>query len=70
VVQLPGPGERALGGHAVLAVGYDDGVRRFTVRNSWGAGWGIRGYFTIPYDYLANANLADDMWTIRRGEKM
>ncbi|HEY6807812.1 MAG TPA: C1 family peptidase [Gemmatimonadales bacterium] len=70
VVHLPGPGERALGGHAVLAVGYDDAQRRFTVRNSWGAGWGMRGYFTIPYDYLANANLADDMWTIRRGEKL
>jgi C1A family cysteine protease len=51
-------------------VGYDDGARRFTVRNSWGAGWGLHGYFTIPYDYLGNANLADDMWTIRRGERL
>lgn len=69
-VAMPQPGERVVGGHAVLAVGYDDAVRRFIVRNSWGARWGLRGYFTIPFDYLANRNLADDMWTIRRGEAM
>jgi len=70
VLDMPGPQERAIGGHAVLAVGYDDHARRFLVRNSWGSGWGQHGYFTMPYDYLANANLADDMWTVRRGEKM
>ncbi|HKW41548.1 MAG TPA: C1 family peptidase [Gemmatimonadales bacterium] len=70
VVPLPQPGERVVGGHAVLAVGYTDADRRFVVRNSWGARWGMRGYFTMPYDYLANRNLADDMWTIRRGERM
>jgi C1A family cysteine protease len=67
---MPGPDERLLGGHAVLAVGYNDADKRFTVRNSWGPQWGIKGYFTLPYDYLANANLAADFWTIRRGEKM
>ena len=30
----------------------------------------MKGYFTMPYDYLANPNLAEDSWTIRRGEKM
>ena len=70
VVPLPQPGERVAGGHAVLAVGYNDAERRFIVRNSWGARWGMQGYFTMPYDYLANRNLADDMWTIRRGEAM
>jgi len=24
----------------------------------------------MPYDYLADDNLADDMWTIRRGERL
>ena len=33
---MPGAGERAIGGHAVLAVGYDDSQQRFIVRNSWG----------------------------------
>jgi len=36
-----------------------------TVRNSWGAGWGIKGYFTIPYLYLTNGQLADDFWAIQ-----
>ena len=66
VVPMPSPGERVLGGHAVLCVGYDDATRRFTVRNSWGAGWGLGGYFSIPYDYLANQSLASDLWTIRK----
>ena len=70
VVGMPKPGERVLGGHAVLAVGYDDGKKSFTVRNSWGTGWGMKGYFTIPYGYLADRNLSDDFWTIRRGGLM
>jgi C1A family cysteine protease len=65
VVPLPSPTEGALGGHAVLAVGYDDAPQRFTVRNSWGAGWGQKGYFTMPYDYLTNRGLAADFWTIK-----
>jgi C1A family cysteine protease len=70
IVPMPQPSERTLGGHAVVAVGYDDGQRRFIVRNSWGTAWGQKGYFTIPYEYLANRNLSDDLWTIRRGENM
>jgi C1A family cysteine protease len=65
VLNLPGPKEKVEGGHAVLAVGYDDSTQRFTVRNSWGKDWGIKGYFTIPYSYLTSTNLADDFWTIR-----
>ena len=49
----------------MLAVGYDDASQRFIVRNSWGPGWGMKGYFTIPYSYLTSNNLADDFWTIR-----
>jgi len=62
---MPAPGEKLLGGHAVLAVGYDDAQQRFLVRNSWGAAWGLRGYFTLPYAYLADPNLSDDFWVIR-----
>jgi C1A family cysteine protease len=62
---MPLPGEDILGGHAVLAVGYDDAQQRFIVRNSWGTGWGRNGYFTMPYAYPVTANLADDFWTIR-----
>jgi C1A family cysteine protease len=62
---MPSPSEAALGGHAVMAVGYDDSLQRFIVRNSWGPGWGKKGYFTMPYAYLTDAHLADDFWTIR-----
>jgi C1A family cysteine protease len=66
VLNMPKPGERQLGGHAVCAVGYDDRSKRVLVRNSWGPTWGQKGYFTMPYDYLANSELSDDFWTIRR----
>ena len=56
---------RQLGGHAVMAVGYDDSAERVLVRNSWGTDWGIKGYFTMPYDYISDDNLADDLWTLR-----
>jgi C1A family cysteine protease len=65
IVPMPSPKEETLGGHAVLAVGYDDSAQRFIVRNSWGTGWGMSGYFTMPYGYVTDANLADDLWTIR-----
>jgi C1A family cysteine protease len=70
IVSMPQPTERVLGGHAVLAIGYDDGEKRFIVRNSWGTGWGQKGYFTMPYEYLSNRNLSDDFWAVRRGEQM
>jgi C1A family cysteine protease len=62
---MPAGGEKQLGGHAVLAVGYDDASQRFLARNSWGTGWGKRGYFTLPYAYLLDEYLSDDFWTIR-----
>ena len=62
---MPATNEQVLGGHAVMAVGYDDNSQRFMVRNSWGPGWGLGGYFTLPYAYLTDANLVDDFWTVR-----
>jgi C1A family cysteine protease len=63
--QMPAAGEKQLGGHAVLAVGYDEDQQRFTIRNSWGSGWGMAGYFTLPYPYLLQGTLSSDFWTIR-----
>jgi C1A family cysteine protease len=63
--QLPQAGEKQLGGHAVLAVGYDEDQQRFTIRNSWGTKWGMQGYFTLPYPYLLQETLSSDFWTIR-----
>ena len=64
-VNMPKNNEQVLGGHAVMAVGYDEKAKRFIVRNSWGKGWGMKGYFSMPYDYLLEENLSDDFWTIR-----
>jgi C1A family cysteine protease len=64
VVPMPAPGEEALGGHAVLAVGYDDATGRFLVRNSWGPDWGDGGYFTLPYGYLTDRGLSSDFWAL------
>jgi C1A family cysteine protease len=64
-LNMPKKEEQQVGGHAVLAVGYNDADKRFIVRNSWGSDWGNTGYFTMPYDYLLEENLADDFWTLR-----
>lgn len=62
---MPHHGEKVLGGHAVMAVGYDDANQRFLVRNSWGTGWGMQGYFTLPYAYFTSRSLSSDFWTVR-----
>ena len=65
ILPMPASGEKVVGGHAVLCVGYDDKSRMFLVRNSWGKTWGLKGYFKMPYSYLTDAKLASDLWTIR-----
>jgi C1A family cysteine protease len=65
ILTLPSAHEEPLGGHAVACVGYDDTKQMFIVRNSWGASWGLQGYFMMPYAYLLDSQLSDDFWTIR-----
>ena len=65
VMPMPAASEKVMGGHAVVAAGYDDASQRFIIRNSWGSNWGQKGYFTMPYAYITESNLADDLWTIR-----
>jgi C1A family cysteine protease len=52
-----------------MAAGYNDREKRFLIRNSWGSDWGRKGYFTMPFAYLADRNLSDDFWTIRASEE-
>lgn len=57
------PTDSLLGGHAVLAVGYDDEKQVVIVRNSWGAKWADKGYFYFPYDQFQKT--ARDFWTAK-----
>lgn len=68
IVPLPQKGERLIGGHAIAVVGFDREKQLFICRNSWGTGWGDKGYFYLPFSYLTNSNLAADAWTIRVAE--
>lgn len=61
----PKAGEEEIGTHAIMAVGYDDAARHLIVRNSWGPGWGLAGYFYLPYDYAVNPAYAGDFWVLR-----
>jgi C1A family cysteine protease len=65
ILNMPAQGENQVGGHAVMAVGYNDKQQRFIVRNSWGDGWGQKGYFTMPYTYLVDPSYSSDFWTVR-----
>lgn len=60
--------EKVVGGHAVLAVGYDDAKQVFIVRNSWGPDVQDKGHFYMPYAYITDPGLCDDFWTIRTVE--
>jgi C1A family cysteine protease len=64
IMHMPHVKENALGGHAVLAVGYDDDKQVFIIRNSWGKDWGDQGYFYMPYNYIKDSDLAADFWTV------
>jgi len=72
-IPFPEKGESVLGGHAVLAVGYDDGMRigkstgAFIIRNSWGDEWGDKGYGYLPYEYVLQG-LALDWWALISAE--
>ncbi len=67
IVPMPSAGEQILGGHAVLACGYEliSGHLYFEVRNSWGEGWGDAGYCWFPLAYLLDTGLSDDFWDIK-----
>lgn len=83
IVPMPGPTEAVVGGHAVMVVGYNDALPyntdahkplmyadgRFICQNSWGSSWGQAGFFTIPYAYFGNSDLASDFWTVRKMER-
>jgi C1A family cysteine protease len=78
-IPFPTGGESILGGHAVVATGFDDNkVIKNTntgtptrgallIRNSWGTGWGQAGYGWLPYAYVLGG-AAVDWWSLIKHE--
>jgi C1A family cysteine protease len=78
-IPFPCSGEKILGGHAVMVVGFSNDVKiknticgvktkgALLIRNSWGTNWGDEGYGWLPYDYVLKG-LAIDWWTLLRNE--
>ncbi len=79
-IPYPTRGERVEGGHAIDAVGYDDAMKikntnpggvqtvgALLIRNSWGTGWGDKGYGWLPYEYVLKG-LAQDWWSLVKNE--
>ena len=64
IMPIPSVTEKLLGGHAVMAVGYNEDLKVFIVRNSWGENWGDKGYFYMPYEFISDPMYASDFWTI------
>lgn len=64
-LNMPKKAEKVLGGHAVLAVGYDDASKRLIISNSWGQQLGKERILHYALHYLLDENLSDDFWTIR-----
>ena len=58
--------EELLGGHAVICIGFNDSKGVWIMKNSWGALWGDKGYFYLPYSYLTNPQLCGDAWKITK----
>lgn len=65
-VPLPLVTESLLGGHCTVLTGYDHNRQLFLGRNSWGTEWGKGGYYTIPYSYVLNPDLASDFWVLEQ----
>jgi len=69
-VRLPTQTDKMIGGHAVVFVGYDDRTTAspkpfMWVRNSWGASWGLKGYFKMDQGWVSDPRqLVDDMWVV------
>jgi C1A family cysteine protease len=75
-IPIPTNIDDAIGGHAVSFDGFDDNhinldgsKGAFLVKNSWGVGWGDKGYGWLPYWYWENKRI-DDCWVVAKVEML
>lgn len=68
-IEFPSKVHRPDGGHAVMAIGYDDERKigshqgAVLIRNSWGTTWGDKGYGWLPYQFVLEG-LTEDWWAL------
>jgi len=79
LIPFPSAREKIVGGHAVMAAGYDDRKKitnangrietagALLIRNSWGRTWGQEGCGWLPYEYVIGG-LAEDFWSVLKKE--
>jgi len=63
IMPVPKPGEKIVGHHCVLIVGYDITNKYLLCRNNRGANWGNGGYFWMPFSFVNSRNVSD-LWII------
>ena len=64
MIPMPRSDETLLGGHGISMTGWSDKLGAYRCRNSWGTGWGDKGWFWLPYKYVEDPNLAADFKVI------
>lgn len=59
VMPEPKNGEKIVGYHSVLVVGYDIHRKHLLCMNSWGSSWGQEGFFWMPFSFVNERNCGD-----------